>query len=208
MKTYNDIVSCGDVILLKNRLNVENLKKQIEKYKFRQYNTNKPLIDRKAISITNNKDLEPHIDLESLLEINKKTGLNLRDKDFRDKTEVYYNSNEIKKVIFGFEEHLGRSHIIVHGNGGYFPPHRDIYSPRDECISMRFFVPVENCNPPSSYFMIDEKLQPWEHGRCYFINTNKMHHFMTYYGPATFIVFNVDVNEDSLYILLRNFESM
>ena len=97
MKTYNDLVSYGDVILLKNRLNVKNLKKEIEKYKFRQYNTNKPLNDRKAISITNNKNLDPHIDLESLLEINEKTGLNLRDRDFRDKTEVYYNSNEIKK---------------------------------------------------------------------------------------------------------------
>jgi aspartyl/asparaginyl beta-hydroxylase (cupin superfamily) len=205
MKNFNDLATCGDIIPLKRKLDTRILAQELKGFKFRQYNTKKNHIDRKGLSISNSKEIPNSYELESLREINEVTGLSLRDHDFRDKTEVYYKSSQIQQIIEGFHQYLGRAHIIEHGPGGYFPPHRDIYSAENDCQSMRIFVPLDKCNAPDSYFMLDEKMYTWEHGRAYFINTNKMHHFFTYNAPARFIIFNVDVNEETLKLLLEEF---
>jgi hypothetical protein len=203
---YADLITYGDVIPLRGKLNLEILKKEISSFKFKKYNSRKPKNDRNGLSITHNESLPGDADLESLLEINASTGQELRDYHFRDKTDVFYKSSQIQHIIKKFANDLGRSHILEHGQGGYFPPHRDIYDPNYDAKSMRLFVPLEKCNAPDSYFFIDEKLYTWEHGRIYFINTNKMHHFWTYNAPARYIVFNVDVNENTLNTLFNELQ--
>ena len=41
--------------------------------------------------------------------------------------------------------------------------------------SFRLFLPIYNCNPPFNYFILDDKILHFEHGRMYFLNTCKEH---------------------------------
>lgn len=202
--TYYDLVTMGDVIPLKTRINVDKLFDEIEGFEFKQYNTYKKDIPRKGLSITHNPSLPYGSDLESLLEVSNRIGREIRDSDFCKLTDVYYKSQQIKNVLNGFENHIGRTHILTLNNGGYFPPHRDIFSLDHNCHCMRIFVPLRNCNPPNMYFSIDEKVHYWEHGRSYFINTNKMHHLFAYEGPSSFIVSNVLVNDETINHVIQN----
>ena len=102
-----------------------------------------------------------------------------------------------------FKGHVGRTHFIRMGKGGHFPPHRD--NRRASVSTMRLFVPIENCNPPRTFFMLDREPLVFEHGRAYFINTCIEHTVFSCY-PSLFLVMNIVVNDTTTQTLLNNME--
>ena len=110
--------------------------------------------------------------------------------------------------------------------GVQFPAHRDGYE--REIKSFRLFLPIYNCNPPFNYFILDNKILNFEHGRLYFLNTLKEHIVITSArgGPPSggpdntknfipgggdlqsmYIVANINLNEESTDLVLHNMRS-
>ena len=54
------------------------------------------------------------------------------------------------------------------------------------------------------YFMYEDKPLNFEHGRAYFLNTNKVHSLFSF-NDSYFIVLNIKNNEDSLKIIGSHF---
>ena len=87
---------------------------------------------------------------------------------------------------------------------GMFPPHRDQYT--RELNSFRLFLPIYGCNPPNTYFILDDKILNFEHGRVYFLNTCKVHTVFTTCDTSLFVVANVILSEYSVDAVLNNLQ--
>ena len=70
----------------------------------------------------------------------------------------------------------------------------------DNQESFRILVPIRGCNMPELYFMYEDKPLHFEHGRAYFLNTNKYHSLFAF-KDSYMIVLNVDSNEDTYKII-------
>ena len=119
---------------------------------------------------------------------------------FNKFTKVYHASSEIQKIVEPFKNHIGRSHILSLQEGGYFPPHRDLPVYVEQQNSLRILVPLKGCNPPDMYFMYEDKPLHFEHGRAYFLNTNKSHNLFSFKG-SEMIVLNIKTNEEVYKII-------
>ena len=57
----------------------------------------------------------------------------------------------------------------------------------------------------AEYFMYEDKLLNFEHGRAYFLNTNKSHTLFSY-NNSYMVVLNVDCNDKTKEILCQKFQ--
>ena len=55
------------------------------------------------------------------------------------------------------------------------------------------------------FFVYEDKILNFEHGRAYFLNTNKSHTLFSY-GDSYMVVLNVDCNDETKEILCKNFQ--
>jgi hypothetical protein len=171
-----------------------------------QYNPRKD-IKRLGLSITSLDGKTNGIDLDSLKEYNKENDTSYHEMSFTHLTPVYDMSEQVQKIVDPFRELLGRSHLIELEIGGYFPPHRDQASYVSNGLrAIRIIVPLKNCNPPGMYFNYDEKILQFEHGRAYFVNTNKTHSLFSFSG-SSFIVLNVKACKEAYYLISKYFQS-
>lgn len=215
----------GDVIPLRLKLDYKKFEEGLKKYnnKWVQYNPRKN-IPRYGLSITSlDGGFSGIPDLDSLKEYNEKHNLNLDEPDIKTLTPFW---PYVESVLSKFKNHLGRTHLIKKSAGGQFPSHRDGYE--REVNSFRLFLPIYNCNPPFNYFILDDKILRFEHGRLYFINTLKEHIVITSArgGPPSggpdntknfipgggdlqsmYIVANINLNEESIDLVLHNMQS-
>lgn len=195
---YDCLARYGDVYPL--NLNIScNVTEQLKDYKWIPYNPRKN-IPRRGLSITSyDGGLSGIPDLDSVKEYNSKHNLNLDETSFQKKTELW---PLVEKALKPFENHLGRTHFIQMDRTGCFPPHRDQFT--IEVNTFRLFIALKNCNPPHNYFIIDNKIYNWDHGRVYFINTCKEHTVFTTGNTSTFCVANIIINDDSVQQVLNN----
>ena len=165
-----------------------------------RYNPRKD-IERFGLSITSlDGGLSGIPDLDSLGEYNIENGTDLRDVDFDEPTPVFLN-HDIQKVIEPWKDKIHRSHILKLGSGGFFPIHRD--SSKLKISDFRLIVPLKNCQPPNCYFIIDDKITHWIHGKMYFVNTSKPHTlFNASMQPSYWMVFNVKCDEETAQLVL------
>lgn len=204
----------GDVIPLKFRLDYKKFKEGLKLFddKWVQYNPRKN-IPRYGLSITSlDGGFSGIPDLDSLKEYNIEHNLNLDEPDFKTLTPMW---PYVESALSKFKNHLGRTHLIKKSAGGQFPSHRDGYE--REIPSFRLFLPIYNCNPPFNYFILDDKILNFEHGRLYFLNTLKEHIVFTSgrggksnFGldhQSMYIVANVTLNEESTDLVLHNMSS-
>ena len=204
----------GDVLPLKFRLDYKKFKEGLKLFddKWVQYNPRKN-IPRYGLSITSlDGGFSGIPDLDSLKEYNIEHNLNLDEPDIKTKTPFY---PYVESVLSKFTNHLGRTHLIKKSAGGQFPSHRDGYE--REVKSFRLFLPIYNCNPPFNYFILDNKILNFEHGKLYFLNTLKEHIVFTSgrggksnFGSdyqSMYMVANVNCNEESTDLVLHNMES-
>ena len=203
--SYNSLLSFGDLIPLKIRCDVKKLFNEVKDFKYLQYNPRKD-IKRYGLSITSLDGNMDGVDLDSIKEYNKENNTEYDELSFQAFTSVYYESQEIQKVTEPFLGHIGRSHILHLPEGGYFPPHRDLPVYVEQQNSLRVLVPLKGCNPPDMYFMYEDKPLHFEHGRAYFLNTNKAHNLFAF-KDSYMIVLNIKTSEEVYQILGDNFQA-
>tara|TARA_B100001245_G_scaffold232630_1_gene215187 strand:- start:66 stop:698 length:633 start_codon:yes stop_codon:yes gene_type:complete len=198
----------GDIIPLKYKLDYKKFEEGLELFKDKwvQYNPRKK-IARYGLSITSlDGGFSGRPDLDSLKEYNIEHNLNLDEPDFKTLTPIW---PYVESVLSKFKNHLGRTHIIKMSAGGQFPSHRDHYERENK--TCRLFIPIYNCNPPFNYFILDDKVLHFDHGRLYFLNTCKEHIVFTSGRggdqQSMFIVANVNLTEESTDLILHNMRS-
>ena len=197
--SYNSLLSFGDLIPLKLKCDVKKLFDETEEFVYLKYNPRKD-IERYGLSITSLDGSLNGIDLDSIKEYNKENNTEYDELSFNKFTKVYHTSSEIQKIVEPFKNHIGRSHILSLQEGGYFPPHRDLPVYVEQQNSLRILVPLNGCNPPDMYFMYEDKPLHFEHGRAYFLNTNKSHNLFSFKG-SNMIVLNIKTNEEVYKII-------
>lgn len=198
---YECLSRYGDFYELNLAVDTKLILKELELYAHNwvQYNPRKN-IPRKGLSITSlDGGLSGVPDLDSVREYNIQNNVDLDETDFNTKTELW---PLVSDALVPFEKHLGRTHFIRMDRTGCFPPHRDQYSRK--LNSFRLFIPIEGCNPPDNYFILDEKILKFEHGKVYFLNTCKEHTTFTTGSSSLFVVANVILNEESVDAVLSN----
>lgn len=199
---YYKLLSFGDIIELNTQIDSHKLLKEIDHHIWMKYNPRKDN-NRFGLSITSTDGKLNGIDLDSLYQYNEEHNTKYNETSFRTKTQVYYDSEEIQKITKLFDDSLCRSHLINLKKNGSFPPHRDWRS-IDKQESFRIVVPLTHCNPTNMYFMYEDKPLYFEHGRAYFINTNKNHSVFSFSDDAIFMVMNVECNWSSINTILYN----
>ena len=161
----SDFYQYGDFYKIHHRLSISKIIKQLEPFKdkWSQYNTRKSSIPREGLCVFNyDGKCGPNPALDSLKEYNKLHGTNLSETDAHVPTELYHASSELQKY---FEPLLGsviRTHFLKLRPGGFFPPHRD--HTRGIQNSIRIIIPIENCSPPESNFILEDKILYMDHG--------------------------------------------
>ena len=202
---YSTITGYGKQIPLKYKFDSEKFVDWTEQnFQYVQYNPRKD-INRQGLSITSlDGGLSGRPDLDSIYEYNREHGTNYTERDFKTTTPVY--NDECKKLLGRFENHLFRTHILRLGEGGFFPPHRDLRG--DRFHSIRLICPLKNITPPSTIFCLDDnKPLQWEKGRLYFLDTAVLHYiFNMNVDPSYWLVANVDLNQDSLDGVVSNMQ--
>ena len=202
MVNYGEFLTYGDFIPLSLRCDVNKLFKEIKDFKFSQYNPRKN-IPRYGLSITSIDGKVNGIDLDSLYELSKETGIDYDEDSFTTLTDVYYNSEEVRKLVDPFKPWLCRSHFLNFKRGGYFPPHIDNYRFGEQRF-MRLLVPLRKCNPPNMYFMYEDKPLNFNEGYTYFLNTNKRHAIFSYREDTTMLVMNIKCCDESIKKIFEN----
>ena len=203
--SYNSLLSFGDLIPLKLKCDVKKLFDETEEFVYLKYNPRKD-IERYGLSITSLDGSLNGIDLDSIKEYNKENNTEYDELSFNKFTKVYHTSSEIQKIVEPFKNHIGRSHILSLQEGGYFPPHRDLPVYVEQQNSLRILVPLKGCNPPDMYFMYEDKPLHFEHGRAYFLNTNKSHNLFSLKG-SMMIVLNIKACEETYKIIGDHFQA-
>lgn len=201
---YSAITTYGDVIVTKLYQKPKTILNELEEFSdnWKPYNARKHP-GREGLSITSlDGGLSGIPDLDSVQEYCRINNVELVEMDFKTRTPTY---KIVADLIEPFKNDLGRSHFIRHKPGGFFPPHRDIGKDLKEIKSFRLFIPLKNCNPPQTWFMLDRKPLTFEHGRAYFINTC-IEHTVFSCADAMFIVFNVAVNSNTVDTLLQQMQ--
>lgn len=200
------IYQFGDQIKLKRNLDCGSILKHLEDYQneWSQYNTFKPLNNRQGLSVINeNGIVGPGVDLTSLYEWNKLYGTNYVELDFNTPTPIYETSEHLKNLFGDIVPYCFRTHFLRLGYGGFFPPHRDHYM--FEQTSFRLVVPIKNCNPPYSRFMIEDRTLHWEMGSLYVVNTTKEHTlFNASEEDNIWLIINVKLCEETVKFVSRN----
>ena len=198
----------GDVLPLKFKLDYKKFEQGLKLFddKWVQYNPRKN-IPRYGLSITSlDGGFSGIPDLDSLKEYNEQHNVYIDEPDIKTKTPFY---PYVESVLSKFTNHLGRTHLIRKYAGGQFPSHRDHYERENK--SFRLFLPIYKCNPPYNYFILDDKILQFEHGRMYFLNTCKEHIVFTSArggtGHSMYMVANITLNEESTNLVLHNMES-
>lgn len=196
--SYERLLSYGHFIQLQPNVNVEKLIAEIEPFPFARYNPKKDDIPRYGLSVTSEDGSINGIDLDSL---HNHEGYD--ELSFRTLTEVYTQSEEVRKLVDPFKDYLGRCHFLKFGKGGYFPPHRDNRGARVQ-EDFRIIVPLKHCNPPNSYLIFDDRIKVLNEGFAYFMNTNLEHSFFSYSKEALMLVMNIEACDGAYESVFNN----
>lgn len=199
---YNSLIAYGQKFPTNLYIKPQEVIKGLEDFseEWKPYNPRKK-IAREGLSVTSlDGGLSGIPDLDSIREYCIKNQVILGEHSFNQETPV---ANIVRTYLDPFKGHVGRSHFIRMGKGGHFPPHRD--DRQASVNNMRLFVPIKDCNPPKTFFMLDREPLYFDHGRAYFINTCMEHTLFSCY-PSLFLVMNVAVNEQTVQTLLDNMQ--
>ena len=195
------LISLGHIIPLDRYISFQEVKKTISTYQkhFKPYNPRKSGYNRYGLSLTSKDgDFSGVPDLDSLYEYNKLNDTEFDEPDFREWTPLFKSCKSLKSAMEPFHNCIGRSHILRLDKGGFFPPHRDLSQ-----TSFRLFISL--CESPQDYvFILDEKKVFFQPHQVYFINTLLSHSLFSFTDESLFVVFNIDLNEESIEAVFNN----
>jgi hypothetical protein len=200
---YSVLTRYGSFYRLNLKLNEKKILNDLSLFddKWKKYNP-RFQVERYGLSITSlDGEFSGVPDLDSLLQYNRENNTSYTELDFKEKTLLY---EKVADCLKYFDSHLCRSHIIKLGNGGFFPMHRD--ANEIGIYSFRLFIPLQNCNSPSMFFILNNQILNFEYGYVYFIDTCLEHVVFnaSYTKEALFIVANIKLTNDSVQIVLDN----
>lgn len=198
---YNSLITFGDVIGLDIVVDSNKLIKEIQNYNWEKYNKKK-INNRYGLSITSLDGELCGIDLDSIYEFNDEHKTNYTESNFKEKTQIYADSEEIQHATKIFDKYLLRTHLLKLDIGGFFSPHRDCREQEQQ--SFRVIVPIKNCNPPKMYFIYDGKILHFNCGQAYFLNTNKEHCLFSFVDNSIMLVMNIECNKNSIDTVLQH----
>lgn len=193
---YNDLLTYGDFIQLKNSCNSKELLEEIKDFVWYKYNPRKN-VERYGLSVTSEDGKLTGKDLDSLYEYSKEMGKIYDEDDFTTFTDVYYKSKQVQKLVDPFKPWLCRTHFLNFRKGGYFPPHIDNRGKHGKQF-IRLLVPIRKCNPSFLYFMYEDKLLNFSRGYTYFLNTNKKHAIFSFSDDSTMLVMNIKCCQEAI----------
>lgn len=202
---YDSVLRYGNFFQLDFNVDFVELENELLSFKDKwvQYNPYKPDNKREGLSLTSlNGEFGGHPDLYSLREYHRRGGKLYSEMDFRVATPAYHALKSLHPILDYFKAHLGRTHILRFGAGGFFPPHRD-GAYLDEPDTIRIIVPLNRAHKSHFVFLHDNRRLNLDIGNVYFVNTQIAHSVFAFADNVKLLVCNVDINEESV-VLIRN----
>lgn len=207
METLTDLITnFGDVIELSlPQWDLNRTRTILEKHNgWAQYNSRKPNINRKGLSVTSlDGGFGGVPDLDSLREYNKINNTNFVEEEFKNRTNIVNFIPELNKMLDLFPDH-GRCHFLRLDSGGFFPPHRDNGIAGSLPRTFRIIVPINNFNKYQMSWLHDGVPLYLEEGRTYFINTTKIHSLFSFVDNCSCFVMNILVSDRSIQTILKH----
>jgi hypothetical protein len=168
--------------------------------KWKQYNPRKEHNPRYGLSLTSLDGQMTGIpDLDSIIEYNKANGTKYTEASFTQPTEALLSIKSIHEPLKNFLPHLGRSHLIRLGEGGFFPFHRD--SQHIGVDTFRLISPLLSCAPNEFCFIYDQQKINLESKVLYFMNTKVEHAVFSMNPDALLLVLNIIISEESINLV-------
>lgn len=205
---YSQLHLYGDICPLKFFVDCGQLEKDLAKFKDKwvRYQPSKPETNRMGLSITSlDGNMTGFPDLHSLQEYMASGGENVSENDFNVLTEAGKEIPAIQELIQYFAPSIGRSRLVKFGIGGHFPPHRDQSFSFQVPDYFRIFVPLNRCAPQTLFFIIEDKIIPYETGRAYFFNALKVHTVFSTVPDALTLALSIPLTQDNVAKCIRAF---
>jgi hypothetical protein len=179
-QTLSQLEDCVVLDLAEPELNLEAIN-------WHQYNPRKQ-IPRWGASITSlDGGISGIPDIDSLVEFNKLNGTHYQEMDFKIWTP---QAQGFQEILAGF--HVGRSHFIKLGSGGFFPPHRDM-----DFSTFRILYTISGCMDENFIWITNGQQIRLRNNHWYYLNTKKAHNLFSHWG-SVFAVFNILQDEASV----------
>lgn len=201
---YQELTSLGRFYRLDIRFDYGKLKEELAGVAdgWRQYNLNKPSIQRKGLSLFSlDGEIDGQIDLNSIREYNqgRPDSEKLNEMSFRTPTKFWRALTSLSKPLGELEPYLGRSHLIKFGEGGFFPSHRDL---GDSFRLISFF----NCYNDSFFTILDGHRVDYERDVLYFMDTRLIHSLFSTASDAMILVLNVELSDPAKNFVLKHLQ--
>lgn len=194
------IINWGEVVELDfPKMNLNLVKDVLDKHPgWKPYQPHKTGYNRFGLSVTSlDGQYSGEPDLYSLREWQSMTGESYNEMSFRKRTNIVQFLPELDQFLNFWEPNLGRTHFLRLDRGGFFPPHRDngaiVAVP-----TFRIIVPIYNFGVNDMKWIQDEKIQRFDLGATYFVNTSRLHSVFSFVDNCLMLVLNVNTDEHIL----------
>jgi hypothetical protein len=194
------IINWGEVVELDfPKMNLNHVKDVLDKHPgWKPYQPHKTGYNRFGLSVTSlDGQYSGEPDLYSLREWQSMTGESYNEMSFRKRTNIVQFLPELDQFLNFWEPNLGRTHFLRLDRGGFFPPHRDngaiVAVP-----TFRIIVPIYNFGVNDMKWIQDEKIQRFDLGATYFVNTSRLHSVFSFVDNCLMLVLNVNTDEHIL----------
>jgi len=206
MATLTDfIINWGEVVELDfPKMDLNHVKSILDKHPgWKPYQPHKTGNNRFGLSVTSlDGQYSGEPDLYSLREWQKMTGQSYDEMSFRKRTNIVQFIPELDQFLNFWEPNLGRTHFLRLDKGGFFPPHRDngafVAVP-----TFRIIVPIYNFGINDMKWIQDEKIQRFDLGATYFVNTSRLHSVFSFVDNCLMLVLNVHTDEHILSKMVK-----
>ncbi len=181
------------------KMNLNHVKDVLDKHPgWKPYQPHKTGYNRFGLSVTSlDGQYSGEPDLYSLREWQSMTGESYNEMSFRKRTNIVQFLPELDQFLNFWEPNLGRTHFLRLDRGGFFPPHRDngaiVAVP-----TFRIIVPIYNFGVNDMKWIQDEKIQRFDLGATYFVNTSRLHSVFSFVDNCLMLVLNVNTDEHIL----------
>lgn len=197
---YNQLTSLGNFYGLDICFEDYPYLTDIERLKneWKPYNIQKPGYKREGLSLFSlNGETDGLIDLNSVAEYNRINNTDYDELSFRTPTKNWFELKSISEPLEELRPNLGRSHLIRLGEGGFFPPHRDLGS------SFRLISILDGF--PDSLILLqnDEKIN-FTRRQLYFMDTRLVHSIYSFVKNSVILVLNVELNDESINFVYKH----
>jgi len=199
------IVNWGEVVELDfPKMDLNLVKDVLDKHPgWKPYQPHKSGYSRFGLSVTSlDGQYSGEPDLYSLREWQNMTGESYNEMSFRKRTNVVQFLPELDQFLNFWEPNLGRTHFLKLDKGGFFPPHRDngaiVAVP-----TFRIIVPIYNFGINDMKWIQDEKIQRFDLGATYFVNTSRLHSVFSFVDNCLMLVLNVKADEHILSKMVK-----